>query len=202
MRWLRQSARRGRNWRRGLKFWRGGTGRSARGLKGLKALLLGSSEYEACSPRDDDECRKQGNSKYAFRLRRKGVRLFKRSMRKYVRIRTGWKYRKRASDTTARNMEREEPSNYHPVRFRHLPPPDLLDHLPSIPLQTPNFEVWINGLWHDFLIEPTPYLVASAITYLGFILLLGQYYEAAWTVLCFVLRLFVPWDDGTGLEYP
>jgi hypothetical protein len=176
--------------------------RRGSGLNGLKALLLGSNEYEACSLRDDDECRKQGDSKCAFKLRRKGVRLFRRGMRRYVRLRTGWKFRKRASDSKTRNAEREEISNYHPTRFRHLPPPDLLDHLPITPFQTPDFELWINELWHDFLIEPTPYLVASAITYLGFILLLGEYYEVVWVVFCFILRLFVPWDDATGLEYP
>jgi hypothetical protein len=93
----------------------------------------------------------------------------------------------------------EEVSNYYPTRFRHLPPPD---HLPILPLQTPDFELWINELWHDFLIEPTPYLVASAITYLGFILLVGQYWEVMWRVLCFVCGLFVPWDDESGFEYP
>lgn len=98
-------------------------------------------------------------------------------------------------------MDREMES-HQPTRFRHLPPPDLLDHLPSLPLQTQDFELWINGLWRDFLIEPTPYLVASALTYLGFILLVGQYYEVLWKMFRFVVSLFVPWDDESWFEYP
>jgi hypothetical protein len=49
-------------------------------------------------------------------------------------------------------------------------------------------------LWNDFLIEPTPYLVASATIYLGFVLLLSQYYAAIWQLSC-VLFQFFPWDD-------
>jgi hypothetical protein len=53
--------------------------------------------------------------------------------------------------------------------------------------------------WNDFLVEPTPYLVTSATIYLGFVLLLSQYYAAIWRLSCFLLQ-FVPWDDD-GLQY-
>jgi hypothetical protein len=55
-------------------------------------------------------------------------------------------------------------------------------------------------LWCDFLIEPTPYLVASAMLYLGGVLILAQYYEAVWWIACFFFR-FIPWDDELGLGY-
>jgi len=64
-------------------------------------------------------------------------------------------------------------------------------------MEIPDFELWFSELWHDFLIEPTPYLVASAIAYLGFILLLSQYNAAIWRLSFFLLR-FVPWDDDLG----
>ncbi|TVY71339.1 hypothetical protein LSUE1_G004443 [Lachnellula suecica] len=156
-----------------------------------KRLERLESASEACSHLGDEGCHK----KLASKLRTKGEGLFKGGMRRYVRLRTGWKFRKRTSYSETRNTGRDEAYHYHPTRFRHLPPPDLLDHLPTLPIQAPDFELWINELWNDFLIEPTPYLVASAITYLGFILLLGQYYEVAWRVVYFVLRLFMPWDE-------
>ena len=64
----------------------------------------------------------------------------------------------------------------------------------------PDFELWIDELWHDFLIEPTPYLVASAILYLGGVLLLARYYEAVWWLCCFFFH-FIPYDDELSLEY-
>jgi len=135
-------------------------------------------------------------------VRERGGRLVVRGIRRYVRLRTGWRFRRRKaySHSQTRNTDMGETSNYYPSRFRHphIPPPDLLDHLPSLPLKTPDFELWINELWHDFLIEPTPYLVASTITYLGFILLVGQYWEVMWKVEWFLVKLFVPWDDESG----
>ncbi|TVY43637.1 hypothetical protein LOCC1_G003829 [Lachnellula occidentalis] len=97
-------------------------------------------------------------------------------------LRTGGRFRRRKtySHSQTRSTDMREASNYYPSRFRHLPPPDLLDHLPSLPLKTLDLELWINELCHDFFIEPTPYLVASAIIYLGFILLVGQYWEIMW----------------------
>ena len=64
-------------------------------------------------------------------------------------------------------------------------------------LETLDFEYWISELWQDFLIEPTPYVVASAITYLGFILLLVQYYTVMWQLFRFFVH-FIPWDESVG----
>jgi hypothetical protein len=88
-------------------------------------------------------------------------------------------------------------ANYQTTQFRYNSPLTPTD-LPSFALDVPDFELWITELWNDFLIEPTPYLVASATIYLGFVLLLAQYYAAIWQVSCFLLQ-FVPWDDEFGL---
>ena len=168
-------------------------------------LCRGSNESGVYLRREDENERPPNcKSRSTFKLRERGGRLVVRGIRRYVRLRTGWRFRRRTAYlySQTRNTDMEDVSNYYPSRFRHLPPPDLLDHLPTLPLQTPDFELWINELWHDFLIEPTPYLVASAITYLGFILLVGQYWEIMWKVVCFVFGLFVPWDDESGFEYP
>jgi hypothetical protein len=85
-------------------------------------------------------------------------------------------------------------SEYHPTGFRYSAPTLTLQDLT---LDVPNFEPWLLELWHDFLIEPTPYLVASAILYLGFILLLAKYYGVVWWIVSFLLQ-FVPWDEDLG----
>ncbi|KAL2075607.1 hypothetical protein VTL71DRAFT_550 [Oculimacula yallundae] len=86
---------------------------------------------------------------------------------------------------------------YLPSEFRHNEASPTFDELPSITIEVPEFEPWILELWHDFLIEPTPYLVASAILYLGFVLLVSRYYSAVWQILCFFFR-FVPWEEDLG----
>ena len=87
------------------------------------------------------------------------------------------------------------------MEFRYQRPSlPRLEYIPSLVLEIPDFEPWIDELWHDFLIEPTPYLVASAILYLGGVLLLAQYYQAVWLVCCFFFQ-FIPWDDELGLGY-
>lgn len=90
-------------------------------------------------------------------------------------------------------------AEHFPSQFRHHEISPTFDELPSITLEVPDLEPWIDELWHDFLIEPTPYLVASAISYLGFVLLLSRYYSSIWQLLCFLLR-FVPWDEDLGLD--
>lgn len=83
--------------------------------------------------------------------------------------------------------------HYSPAHFRqNIPSPPAV--LPGLTLEIPAFELWVLELWNDFLIEPTPYLVASATIYLGFVLLLSQYYAAIWQLSCFLFQ-FVPWDD-------
>lgn len=145
-----------------------------------------------CSRRADDE-------EHGYGLRHRGRKLVIKGMKRYVRIRTGWRKPERKAASNTGIVAGEDTPGCQPSRFRHLPPPDLLDHLPSLPLQTSDFEPWINELWDDFCVEPTPYLVACSMTYLCFILLIGQYFELWWRVVCFVLRLFVPWDDEDGL---
>jgi hypothetical protein len=105
---------------------------------------------------------------------------------------------KSKSNTALRDTALRVPeySDYQPRQFRYNPPPLTLQDLI---LERPDFGLWINELWHDFLIEPTPYLVASAIAYLGCILLLSQYYAAIWHLSRIFLQ-FVPWDDEFGLE--
>jgi hypothetical protein len=81
------------------------------------------------------------------------------------------------------------------MHFRHKPPalPTLRD-LALTPEMLPDVTIWANELWNDFLLEPTPYLVASAICYVGSVLILVQYYWALWWLACFLFRL-LPWDD-------
>jgi hypothetical protein len=88
-----------------------------------------------------------------------------------------------------------EDSPNHPTHFRYFPPPDTQDL--ALALEVPDFELWAKELSHDFLIEPTPYLVASAICYVGGVLILVQYYWALWWLVCYSFRL-LPWDDDLG----
>lgn len=85
--------------------------------------------------------------------------------------------------------------DYYTTNFRYTTPPNIQDL--TLALEVPNFGLWVNELWHDFLVEPTPYLVASAICYVGGVLVLVQYYWAIWWLACFVFRL-LPWDDDLG----
>jgi hypothetical protein len=128
---------------------------------------------------------------------RRGNQLFKGVIRGYVKVRIRCRFRRRLASVSKSNTAPREPeySDYQPRQFRYNPPPLTLQDLI---LERLDFELWINELWHDFLIEPTPYLVASAIAYLGCILLLSQYYAAIWQLSCFFLQ-FVPWDDEFGL---
>jgi hypothetical protein len=82
------------------------------------------------------------------------------------------------------------------MHFRHTPPvpPPTLRDLALTPEMLPDVTIWVNELWNDFLLEPTPYIVASAIWYVGGVLLLVEYYWALWWLACFLFRL-LPWDD-------
>merc|ERR1712098_811224 len=95
---------------------------------------------------------------------------------------------------------------YLPSQYRHNEISPTFGELPSITLEVPDFEPWINELWHDFLIEPTPYLVTSAISYLGFVLLVcgitapfGSFY-ASYFDLCLGMRTSV-WASVFGLIF-
>jgi hypothetical protein len=155
-----------------------------RGLRGLRGCL-----------RQDDELMPQDEQT----VKERRERLVKRGMRKYVRVRT--------SGMNIRTRRRPHPHNittypntpttnniYHPSQFRNVNTPPSAAPIPPPLLEIPDFELWAMELWHDFLIEPTPYLVASAICYLGGLLVLVQYYQLIWRVLCFVAQ-FIPMDD-------
>ena len=93
-----------------------------------------------------------------------------------------------------------EALNYRPIHFRYradTPPDEQFESLMNYEIL--DYEYWFAQLWQDFLIEPTPYVVASAITYLGFILLLVQYYALMWQFIC-LLGQFVPWDENVGFS--
>jgi len=177
--------------------------RRGNGWKGWKARCRGSRGLEDCL-RLDDECpeiKRSADGTAVTKVRKRGVKLIKRGIRKYVRVRiTGVKPLKRRRNITPDSSLTATPSGsaYHPSQFRHTSPPPQLRDLPALTLEIPDFELWINELWHDFLIEPTPYLVASAICYLGGVLILVQYYALIWRVLYFFLH-FVPLDDEFGL---
>jgi hypothetical protein len=173
--------KRGRDWR----GWRA----RCRGLRGLGDCLRPDDEHT--QEKEDIKPRKLG----------RGPMLVKRGIRKYVRVRiTGIQPRRRRRNiTTHPNMRLENSDmNYHPSEFRHTSLPPTPHELPTLALEIPDFELWMNELWRDFLIEPTPYLVASAICYLGGVLILVQYYALIWRVLYFFLN-FVPLDDEFGL---
>jgi hypothetical protein len=125
----------------------------------------------------------------------------KSAARTYVRARLTTSRLKRASSPRASgpsSLSRNNAHNYHTTHFRYSPPPpppNIQDL--ALALEMPDFNLWVNELWQDFLIEPTPYLVASAICYVGGVLILVQYHWAVWWLACFVFRL-LPWDDDLG----
>lgn len=96
--------------------------------------------------------------------------------------------------------EAEDPAAQ--ITFLHPVPTLTLIDLPTLILEIPgfDFEPWLLELWNDFLIEPTPYLVVSATSYLAFILLLTQYYDTVmWIIHLWVS--FIPYDDEWPLGY-
>ena len=157
-----------------------------RGLRGLGDCL-----------RREVECEDQTRSSSRVRtIRQGGGMLVRTGMRGYVKtltagVRFPGRRGKRPSHTNS--SEEADILNYYPANFRHCPP-STPPTLPSLALEIPDFELWLTELWNDFLIEPTPYLVASATIYLGFVLLLSQYYAVIWQISCFLFQ-FVPWDD-------
>jgi hypothetical protein len=157
-----------------------------RGLRGLGGCLRREVECE-------DHTR---SSSRVHTIRHGGGMLVRTGMRRYVKTRTaGVRFPGRWGKRTSHKNFPEDVdiSNYYPANFRHHPP-STPSTLPSLALEIPDFELWLTELWNDFLIEPTPYLVASATIYLGFVLLLSQYYAAIWQLSC-VLFQFFPWDD-------
>lgn len=177
-----------------------------RGWRGLKVPFRELSGSEGCWHQEDERpgTSNSRNSRHGHR-----PSLVRRGFRKYVKLRTigirfRFRNRPKGLESCPKTSQDSSKSGYHPTHFRHSQPHSTHSRLPdlsNLSLEIPDFELWINELWHDFLIEPTPYLVASAIIYLGFILLVSQYYAALWRVVCFLFQ-FVPWDVEAGLTYP
>jgi hypothetical protein len=167
----------------------------------LKAQCRGSRGSGDCL-RQEVECEDRVQNMTCVRtIHQGGGRLVRKGMRRYVKTRIAGV---RFSGCRGKQPSHPNPSgelgiwNYCPANFRHNPP-STPPTLPSLALEISDFEFWITELWNDFLVEPTPYLVASATIYLGFVLLLSQYYGAIWRLSCFLFQ-FVPWDDD-GLQY-
>jgi hypothetical protein len=132
-------------------------------------------------------------------LRGRGKRLMRKGVTKYVRARiTGTNSPPRKASIS--NPERASIGSDSPTSSRYTQPPTRLEDIPSLIIEILDFELLMDELWHDFLIEPTPYLVASAILYLGIVLILAQYYEVVRRLFCFFFH-FIPWDDELGLSY-
>lgn len=174
-----------------------------KGLKGLEGFL-----------RQGDEG-KEGSS-IVTKARRRGLNFIKSGLRKYVRIRqTIVKIKYRRDRKKERSRQRppyfRRPStglpSYRPWNFRHKHPytPCLhqsqscqstpQDDVLESPGEASELETWMMELWHDFLIEPTPYLVASAMVYLGAIVIFIQYYLLIWRIICFSFKFIPGWDE-------
>lgn len=150
---------------------------------------------------DDERVRRFKTGDFEGRPCGRVQMLVKSGVRRYVRIRTSgglWRFRRKRDIDLDMADTHSDAGEYLPSQFRYNETSPTFDELPNITMEVPSFEPWINELWHDFLIEPTPYLVASAISYLGFVLLVSRYYSAVWQLLCFLFR-FVPWDEDLGL---
>jgi hypothetical protein len=104
---------------------------------------------------------------------------------------------RRVPSARSRTPETRSPRsvpNENQTHFRYTRPPSPNIQDLAFALEMPKFGLWMNELWHDFLIESTPYLVASAICYVGGVLILVQYHWAIWWLARFFFRL-LPWDD-------
>jgi hypothetical protein len=134
--------------------------------------------------------------------------VFRKGMKKYVRMRTrSVRFRKQTGtsmphsrDFTPNMLHREASAIAPSIRYP-VPTLTLID-LPTLILEIPDFdfEPWLLELWNDFLIEPTPYLVVSAMIYIGLLLLVSHYYDALWRVIS-LWFYFLPWDDEWVLGY-
>ena len=194
MRWWRRNAEPERSWKSGWRFWNAGIRRRERGWRDLRARCRGLRGSGDCLRHEAEQEDRIQNMTCVRTICQGGRRLVRKGMRRYVKARiAGVRFPSRRAKGLFSPPGGIGISDYSPVYFRHTPPPAIATR-PSLTLEIPDFELWILELWNDFLIEPTPYLVASATIYLGFVLLVSQYYAAFWRFLCFIFQ-FVPWDD-------
>jgi hypothetical protein len=141
-------------------------------------------------------------------MREMNQRIGKRAVRMYVhgRIITPSLFRTSPSAHSEISRPRTGLSMHANTHFRYSARPSLPKTNPNredlplvlpLTLEIPDIQLWMTELWHDFLIEPTPYLVASAICYVGGVLILVQYHWAVVWLACFFFRL-LPWDEDLG----
>lgn len=150
----------------------------------------------------DDECFSEEQKELMnTECQGRGKRLIKVGMRKYVKLQNSrfmWKLRGRKEQDMHRTISILDPVEHTSTQFRYDNRTARHNEFIDEVLKVPDFELWIIELWHDFLIEPTPYLVASAISYLGFVLFMSRYYGIIWWLACFLFQ-FVPWEEELGL---
>ena len=158
----------------------------------------GLSGSGVCWHQDDDQ--EMGRESKLDGLRRRGKGLLRRSAMRHVRARITRTKRphRKASNIDPGSVDMGS-SSKPPLSFRYEKPRLPLEELPTLALEIPDFELWINEFWNEFLIEPTPYLAVSAMLYLGGILLLAHYHEAVWR-LWGLFFYFIPWDDEHSLR--
>lgn len=184
-----------------------------RGLRGCGACLGLGSETLAVGEDFNGERR----TSLRQRLVRRGGQVLRWGLRGYVRARTSPRLRlpkclsttpipqtKNHLDLASSHHQKKgrnhkhvihHKANHHSHTFRHQRLPVTNFTLPSLnEIELSDYEAWLMELYHDFLLEPTPYLVASAICYLGGVLVLVQYHAQLWWILG-VLMQCVPWDD-------
>lgn len=207
MRWWRRRGRRGRSWKRGLPFWRVGTARRGGGWRSWRGPFKESKGLGDCWRRGDDNI--SNTKREEYQDCNKGRDFVRKGIRKCVKLGIRIRYRKLARGPLDRDFSSPSDSSksasqncyYKRMRIRQYSdpaspqPPDPLTSILALSITPSDFELFLTELWRDFLIEPTPYLVASALCYLGLILLLGRYYELVWRFCLFLAWVFVPLDD-------
>ena len=162
-------------------------------------------------PPAPSKCQRTRGAAVVETPRRKGVT-------KYLRLRKRFQYRRPATyvlsassmNQPGRMASKRSTARCHAsTRLRahqHPPYPPVQEPLTSLltlTISPSEFEQFLSELWMDFLIEPAPYLVAYALCYLGFILLLGKYYMMIWRATLFAAWVFLPSDDAEWiLSYP
>jgi hypothetical protein len=198
MRWWQPRGERGPNWKKGLQFWKVGTVTRERGWTSWKGRFRGSSGLEACLRQADERTWRprshQTTCAVVHRVLRKGAA-------KYVRLRTRFSRRRRTIQE-AESSQQSSACYRSPTKFRTRRPPRSshvegpLTSLLALTILPSEFEQFLAELWKDFLIEPIPYLIAWALCYLGFVLLLGRYYMLIWRTTSLAAWILLPLDDA------
>jgi len=214
MRWWRRKGKHAQNLRSELRSWRVGMVTRERGWRGLKARWRGLRGSEVCWRRESEIILLGGTPNNANHILEHKETLFRRGVKRYLRILHKGRFCKRGGTpvphhsayiTTGTTIEvsTEHYTLHTPATTLRYPTPTLtFIDLPTLILEIPDFdfEPWLMELWNDFLNEPTPYLVASAMLYLGGLLLVSHYHGTIWWVIRLWFYL-LPWDDEWPLGY-